>query len=75
MHLCVSLGWGWEQVENLTMLQLRAFRAYFEEHPPLHLAAAALAGFSRGSADRRAAPSPAALAAFEALLTKAVAEP
>jgi hypothetical protein len=45
----VSLGWGWDEVEEeITMRRLRTLNRYFEAHPPLHLLAAAFAGMKRG---------------------------
>jgi len=72
-HLCVSLGWSWEETEDLTMPQLRALRDYFDDHPPLHLVvAAALNVKSRRRAQEREA-SRATIAALDALLAQSAA--
>jgi hypothetical protein len=70
-HLCASLGWEWEAVEDLTMPRLRAFSDYFEEHPPLHMVVAAFAGVKprpRGGEQAGAGT----MAAFESLLANSV---
>lgn|GEM_PF-2600085 len=67
MHLCVTLGWRWEEVEELTIPRLRALRDYFEEFPPVHVTLASLAGL----AGRRGGSRPvgaATAAMLEALL-------
>ncbi len=55
------------------MPQLRAFRAYFEEHPPLHLIAGALAGIGPTGYAKAQTASPAMIAALEALLANSSA--
>ena len=69
----MSLGWSWEQAENLTMPLLRALRDYLEEHPPLHLIAAAALGVKPRRRALEQAANPATIAALDALLSQSVA--
>jgi len=57
------------------MPQLRAFSEYFEEHPPLHLVVAALAGVKPRRSGGEQIGSATTMAAFEALLANSTVAP
>jgi len=40
-----SLGWTWEQVDQLTIPRLNALTAYWQRHPPMHILLAAYVGY------------------------------
>ena len=44
-HIVVSTGMAWDQVEDqITIPRMKALYRYWEDHPPVHLIAAAMAG-------------------------------
>jgi hypothetical protein len=43
-HLAASLGWTWEQIDDMTLPRLYAFNRYWENHPPVHIMVAAYFG-------------------------------
>lgn len=57
------------------MPQLRAFSRYFEEHPPVHMVAAAFAGVKPHRRGNDQIASASTMAAFESLLANSTAGP
>lgn len=51
-HLCASLGWTWDYIDNnMTLSRLEAMNEYWAENPPVHQLVAAYLGYKGSSKD------------------------